>query len=535
MVFSSVSMSGDQVRPLRSVSSVAFAVGGGRAFERTIEIAVGWMQRLNPAIPPEAVHGSAIDIGGGGLHSARAVALSIDESRVWSATIDNPDRQVPGRTWVTEITVAEKAGEVHIGTRLLNVARWDVEPFVPSIPRVVRDVIQQLPCATDGESLADEPRYVASDEDLDQLVTLLELPRRRLPVVVLAEGSNRPEATNLPTLAKRLAGAAHVFGITRRQAARLTRRVGQQLSVFDGGVRLYRPGLSFEDADPFDHLLWLSGSGRSGAGVRDRIVARVLSAGVSKGTTDYPRFEAVSQAATQQALAARRVDASNAEIQQSYESEISILRTQLEELRIEQNRWLADAESERSAAEREISELKAGSHRYRVQIESLRTAIRAPGTATQRQTLTDYLTFSEWAEVNLTPNVWLAPKAVKEVERNGQYRNPREIGEALTLLDEIYAPMRRNPTPELHAAWEAGLKQLGLTAAPCFTREGDLQRFPEYRVSYHDERCWCDQHLKSGGGADPKSMFRVYYHWHPADGVVLIGHLPGHLDNNLTN
>ncbi|MDY0957154.1 hypothetical protein SOM26_00480 [Sphingomonas sp. CFBP8993] len=166
---------------IRSVSSVTFEIGGSEPFERALRMASAWMRARNKAVPSDAETGAPFDVGGGGAPVARAAALDIDNGRIWSAAIDDPDASHVGRTWITEITIVEQQGAVHFGTRLLNFTRGEDRPFSPSIPRLVRDLIADLPCLADGEMLRDDTKVVASPDDLDAMCELLERPGRRLP------------------------------------------------------------------------------------------------------------------------------------------------------------------------------------------------------------------------------------------------------------------------------------------------------------------------------------------------------------------
>jgi hypothetical protein len=521
--------------PIRSISSTAFAVGGGSPFDSAVSLAVRWMRQVNPAIPSKLSSEAIFDVGGGGEHPARAVNFSYQDGRIWSATIDNPDRSTLGRTWVTEITVAERFGEVHVGTRLLNVTRQSDDSFVPSIPRVVRDIISELSCTADGVALSESPTYIRSEDDLDWLIKLIEHPGRRLPVVVMAEAVNKQPLIRLETFSGRVCGAAHVIGLGNNQTWHFSRRVGRDLTVYDGAVRLYRAGLKLEDADQYAHPLWLPNHGRSGFWSGTPIITRVLASGVSKGTTDYPRFDVVRQAVAERALKERRGDSSDAEMVKLYEEENIALREELAKLRSEQNQWLSDAEAERSVSEAQTIELKTEVHRYRAQNELLKHAIQSGAMPVEREDLTDFSEFGDWINRNISPNIWFSPKALKAVEQTGQYWKPKEIGDAIRLLDDLYVPMRRNKDQVLHNKWKDKLAESGVSLSDCFARSGDLRRFPEYSVNYHNERRWCDQHLKRGGGTDPRSMFRIYFNWHEEDGIIIVGHLPSHLYNNMTN
>src|SRR5262249_19690566 len=127
------------------------------------------------------------------------------------------------------------------------------------------------------------------------------------------------------------------------------------------------------------------------------------------------------------------------------------------------------------------------------------------------------------------------PKAIKEAEKRGDFDDPALFGRALLMLDRLYVAMKRDPGDHRRAAYASALSELGCEDQPCFGIKGQIKSFPEYSVMYRGDRLLCDQHIKFGGGTDSRHYFRIYYTWNDDDGVLVIGHLPTHLDNNLTN
>ena len=79
------------------------------------------------------------------------------------------------------------------------------------------------------------------------------------------------------------------------------------------------------------------------------------------------------------------------------------------------------------------------------------------------------------------------------------------------------------------------LRRMGLEDSRCFSNPNDIRQFPEYKTTYHGCEYWCDNHIKYGSGRDIKNMFRIYYSWHEEDRILLIGHMPTHLDNMMTD
>ena len=489
---------------------------------------------LNPAIPIDARTGIPFDIGGAGVPLARAVSVTSAGGRLWSATIDVADNEVPGRTWVTEITVGQRLGsDTHFGSRLFNVSAGADVPFVPSVPNVARWIVRDLPCGTDGVPLAAEPNWI-DGSSVDDLLELLTKPTRRLPVVVVAEPLSRPLAATPEMLSTRLPGAAHVVGLSDEAARELTRVAGKQLSVFDGAVRVYLPDFTLDEADPHRHPLWIRWPNQSDRLYQDEIISRAIAVSAARGSGTFPRFQAVREAAAAGEIEARREDSSGEELGRLYQEENGQLRQQLDDLRAEQDLWLTDAEVERARAASTVSELETEVARMRAQVDTLRAALGRTGVAPAAEPLEHLAGLADWSAKNASNNVWFAPKAIKAAERLDQYRMPSRIGDAIRMLDELYVPMRLGDE-QARAAYEARMAELALEDAACFARENDILNFPEYGVTYRGRKFWCDRHLKHGGGTDPRSMFRIYYHWLADEHRVLIGHLPSHLDNNLTN
>jgi hypothetical protein len=525
----------DKQSQVRSVSSVEFLVPENNSFERIIHASVKWMRDLNRAIPLVALKGEEFEVGGGGDHPAKSVKFNFDEGSIWSATVDNPDSTVLGRTWVTEITIAKRGEAVTFGSRLLSVTRQSDEPYVPSVPRIVRNVITHNICRNAGVRLDDKPLFINNEVDLEWLVALLNNTSRTIPVVVIAECTVSEPIANISTLAARLCGAAHVIGLSRSQQRRLRDILGREFAVYDGSVRIFWPKFNVELSDPFSQPLWIPYPNRAGMSVNTVLTARVLLASVTNSTIDYPRFQAVRQASADVALRNARNSSTDAELIKLFEDENSALQQQLQELRDEHNQWLIDTEKEKTSDEIRISELKNDLYKERVQNRVLRTTLDKTGSTITKEPLTDLDDFREWSIRNLSSRLWIAPKAIKEMEKNPYYREPTEIGEALYLLDDYYAVVKGTGDSDLHKKLQSLLEEKSLELSSCFATAGDIKNFPEYAVTYQREKLWCDMHIKRAGGKDPRSMFRIYFTWSENAKVLVLGHLPTHLDNNMTN
>ena len=64
------------------------------------------------------------------------------------------------------------------------------------------------------------------------------------------------------------------------------------------------------------------------------------------------------------------------------------------------------------------------------------------------------------------------------------------------------------------------------------TRAGE--QGDEYFVRYRGRREFLGWHLKKGTSRDASRDLRIYFFWDEEDEEVVIGYLPGHLDNRIT-
>jgi hypothetical protein len=258
--------------------------------------------------------------------------------------LDDSDKEVPQRSWVTEVGIAERPDNtVVLGVRLLCVSRGEDSPFSPSIPRFVRTIVERCPNAfLEGRQIDLVPWFIQSEEDADTLVALIENPSRRLDVIVCAlpEGSEDPATATVDVhqIHMRTLGVAHVAVITGPASFYLSDRVGKEFSVFRGAVRTYRSGFNIAQDEPFRHPLslpnrileWPGGGRESYANF---LIGQTLLRSASEHDVErqLPPFTAVRRVAAQLRLdAAKGVCSSDAELLQLAENEIRELRDSAE-------------------------------------------------------------------------------------------------------------------------------------------------------------------------------------------------------------
>lgn len=221
-------------------------------------------------------------------HDLRVETLRSEEGQLYHLTLEHPDRRVPIRRWITNVTLASDGSEtecaVTISTRAMGAGLMPPRPDQIRTPRYIRDVAVKLSPRVGREPLALEPLR-ASAEDVGTLVDILTMPSRRLPIVMVSPLGNRGLLADPQELHKRLLGYARVIELDNAAAYGLSDAVSKELSCFDGGVRIYWPGFSLDD-DRYHHKLYLKWEIREikdrGRRLADVLFGRLLSASIAQ-------------------------------------------------------------------------------------------------------------------------------------------------------------------------------------------------------------------------------------------------------------
>lgn len=525
----------------RLISQIAFQIHGKTAFEDAISESVAWMRNRSPSIPTSAFKGEPFRVAGGGVHVAESVRIENAGARFWSAVLDDPDKNVPRRTWVTEISIGQMGDTVVFGARLINVTRGDDVYFEPSRPGVVRQIISDLFAVTDGLRLRDQVEFVEEDDDFKSFISLLSNPKRKLPVVALTRTASGLEAVDPDHLVKMVCGVAHVFLLDEDASWKLTREFGKSQSVFLGAARIYNRGFNSASGNPFEHPLWLAHN-TDDSEIRlsraKQIAERLFSqtARFSDANEEFPRFDYIRQkAASIEREEAKKQGTSDAELIKLFENDNSALRDEIERQKAELTESLRMANELVEGAESERDEARADLFALRTRVQLLEAAFRNRGGLPQHEPLVDLECIAEWATNNLAGQIWIALKAIRETEKNGRFEDIKLFERTLLILRDYFVPMKREPSAERREAYTQKLSENNLDDQLCFAQNGAIKGFPEYSVTYNSKKYWCDYHIKYGAGYDPRYMFRIYYHWLEEEGLLLIGFMPSHLDNKVTN
>jgi hypothetical protein len=517
---------------------------GGDRFHETVRDILQWMNnRAGQRLPEEAWGMRSFEMTDVG--SQRTAAVGLMDPLYWAARLDDADKQVPRRTWITEIGVGLDTNlDVLFGTRLICVARGDNPPFPPTLPGFVRSVLAAGICTLDGQIADGRPRFVDTPTDVEWLVALLEQKQRIADVLVLAhqEDDGTPPQTivNANSLAQRLHGVAHVIVLSSAGSYGLTNRVGKELSVYRQAVRTYRPGFRAWLDDPGRHPVALPG--RIQAWKNDGVIGfeaelcahAITNTAYVPGREDrLPSFTAVRQfAARLDRESARRGGATDAELLKLYEEENGRLAAEIQEQKELSEQLLQEAERERETAIERANDAIAQTMLARERIRNLEQRLTAAaGKPVDTPIPADLSGFEDWCKEHLAGSVVINNRAYQGVKKS-EYHDPSLIYRALLVLRDRYVPMRIYGGSESQAAYLQALGELHMEDS----QTGDGAKFEgnEYTVQYQGSRRDLDRHLKVGNSREPRFCFRLYFFWDDESQVVVVGWLPSHLENRMS-
>jgi len=538
---------------IRPVSQVIFrlkpVVGKDRFTEAVGEV-LRWMdKRAGRRLPDAAWERKSFELADVG--SQRTAAVALDDPRYWAARLDDADKSVPLRTWVTEIGVGVVPdGDVLFGVRLICATRGADVPFERTVPGFVRGVLRTGPADVDGIRVGTEcPRVVSSEDDVEDLLWLLEKPDRRAPVIVLAlpDGSADVQKTVCPAaeITQRTLGAAHVIVLSGPASFHLTDRVGRELSVFRQAVRVYRPGFSTWRDQPARHPLFLPARVETwrleratddGKPAFTRwLIEQILAASVHRSDRDdeLPPFTVVRQMAAQaERDRLRKSGSSVVDLVRLFEEDNVKLRGELKDQREEYEGLLNAAEKEREDAQLEAQEVRAQTFGLRARIRALETRLSdLPGAAAEPPIPESLENFQDWCRKHLAGSIEIHNRALQGIKKS-VYEDLPLIYRALLALRDYYVPMRLEGGKARVEAFEAACRALKIEDAPV----GDALRThrDQYTISYGGRPRLLERHLKKGKAHDEGCCFRLYYFWDDESQCVVVGWLPSHLESALT-
>lgn len=482
-------------------------------------------------IPPQAYEGMAFEHDQAGL---RIAATSNTDGTLWAFRSEHLGDL--SRNWVTEAVIADLGVVDGLGVRN-SCSTLGSDPVPTSSPRFLRDFVASHNLLDAEFPVKAASHLVADGASFEEFLGLLLSPDRVLPIVVLTQLPDTTDYAINPTkLARDTQGLAHVFCMLPNATFDLTDRLGRKLSVFDGAVRTYYPGFS-EEADPWQHHLvfpqrigeWI-GEEATGPDAFERFISEQLhffSVNAPDKIETLPSYFTIRRAL---------LDKPN----KTTDEEIQYLRLELEDARAKEAEWKAiadDRDAEANTTEEENRRLDA---QNRVLAEDLRTLRKARGEEVIPIPDT-YEVLPGWVDSYFADRLVLHSRAVRAL-KGAVFKDVGLVCQSLQLLAETYWAMRGNTDPSQRLAlvdrWEEGLKALGLEFNSHSLAENRLGEFRDqytidYRIGQKPKQI-LGPHLKYGSTKDDHYCMRIYFIWDDEKQLVVVGHLPSHLDTRAT-
>ena len=511
-------------RPIREhhvLHVSADLLGGDDAVARARTEILRWARKRNGGeLPPGAMEGAAFEHLSAGRNSS-AVTVELPEITAWALRQEDPDKDVPGRIWTSEVTIWRTPDRSpRFAARLMVNSRETALAIAPAAPGYVRQLAENVGLLSDGRPVESAPRYITDEAAQDALINALVDPARRLPMLVVSAGDReRPEITlDLRNLAAGLCGLAEVVAILPDTSWALTEQFGKKLSVFDRAARLYMPG--FDDAaDPFAHPLWLGArmtSPEDAAVVDHQIRARAAAfstRAVRLGTDMLPfaQLRSASRQAEQERLTER--GASDADRLAAAEGRIAALLKELSEAKEMEAAALSETENALQRAEG----AEAREHNATVRVQGLLQQLAERGGQREQVPLpTGWEAFEDWSDAELAGCVVLTGAARRGC-RKALYADVAQAARCLLWLADTCRGRFLNGGGALRdAAVDDGLRN-----AACGS--------DAFTFDWEGQRLTADWHIKTGGNTrDPANCLRIYYAWDDRTQRIIVADMPAH-------
>lgn len=482
---------------------------------------------------------------------AGEVTVEADGQSIWTLRFDNRSTMETGAIWRVEATLIGQPVPA-ISLRLIQVRSSEdaPPPVISGVPRLIVAISESVGLQDAGEQLRNTALHLKNEGDSTWLGRLLLNPHRTQPVIVI---SGKVDAS-ADRLAKRLAGVAHVVCIDHATSNRMIRAFGRERSVFGNAVRLYRPGFS-ADANPYQHPTWALKGVQLPTWLANNIFEEACAISLEAGDLDEraPSFQTIRNllAAKRMASSEQRISELRQQTEKAVSSKDEKIR-QLQEVRDEQQSMLATYREENDKLIQQIEQLRSELQAKRLEYNAAAEEVRQLSYRLNNQWADDALGDSTQNEETYYPDNWdeleewvdcygdgklvIHEKALKAV-KTSPFKDIPFAYKALEYLVRYFIPMKQR-APEDDAPFHAeiaALETLGMEREPVGDALKNHRYKQSYRRLYEGKTIWLDDHLKWGVGFDPATLFRLYFHYHEASGIVIVGHLTTHLPNSLTH
>ncbi|WP_353391094.1 hypothetical protein [Ruegeria sp. HU-ET01832] len=518
-------------RDVLRVSGQVLNTHQDHTFSAARNLALEWVkERSGGKLPKDAWKFADFrtDVAG---RNTECLAQDFDGLEVWSVRAEDPDGKVPGRNWKTEVTFArEPSSRIMFSLRLRVSSHVLDQNFTPASPRLVSSIIDELGLKLGDHSCSTTPITVRDHTSYDLFVEHLLATSRKTPLVVQSFVPNH-RGINVSAICRRLAGLAHVYSISPVFARKLSDEIGKELSVFDGGVRIYTPDFEVAD-DPNGHRLFLRRFIQQGDNQRlvERHIAQDVAALGLRSNRIGKEVLAFSDVSARlykyradqkgKLLAAGRAE-ENDELIMSLREQVRSLEEQVTEAKELETIALEENQAYRERAEDAESRARA----YTSQIQGLKASLAQNAGASSREVARpeDWPSFIGWVESTFAGQIVLTGAAKREIKK-AQFTNIELACDCLSWLATDGINSR------VSGADGASTREMPVAEGAIHAHCGG----DAYDFDWQGQRHTADWHIKGSSSRDPKHCLRIYFAWDDQSQQIIVSHMPSHRTTSMS-
>ena len=520
--------------------------GMENAFARIIGLVRPFVAKsLYPKLPPEAAEHRSFEIQG---EDRLCECVAVPERMLWAIRFKFASKD--GTGWYYDLSLVREDDRLLFGMKIDTAFGADVKALQANLPLV--ESLLGCGLLAQGRPVTANLWQVNTPEDVEELLALLEDPRRSLPVIAVSAVNWKawrftPHApgylVNASYLADRVKGYAIVAQITFRGAYALTDAVGKTWSVFDGACRTYFPKVDFDNGSPAHHpfnlkdkiWFWEYEGERGERGFTSYLIDTAHRV-ASTSRTDWSGLYFVPDArilAAELEMAHATHLANAPERELAMQNHIAALQRKLQTAEDENADWLGELEKATEQAEYLQQENAA----LRLQLDALRAhLIRQNGESPDKEIPipNNYKVMGEWVKEHRAGRLVLLPRAERAASK-AEYTEVGMVYRALLILANEYRDSRMGTGTD--KAFRDALAQYGMDFSGSIDKCRAGQEGEAYYVNYPigtAQRVFLQFHLERGNRHENRYCMRIYFFWDDDTNQVVVGWLPSHLSNRIS-
>jgi hypothetical protein len=189
-----------------------------------------------------------------------------------------------------------------------------------------------------------------------------------------------------------------------------------------------------------------------------------------------------------------------------------------------------EEEEARKAIEEERNQERARAMVLAARVRALEKRLISADESSARPA--DYDAIAPWVEEQFAGRMKLLPRALRGL-KSARFSDLGLVCDLLDALASQYVESKRGDR-EAWSLFQDILSRQGVEFSKSISKTRAGEQGDEYFVHYRGKRRPLEWHLKKGTSRDPSRDLRIYFFWDEEDEEVVVGSLPGHLDNRLT-